>query len=57
MPQEEKSSYEYLPEQPVTKAEYEDTINKIKKVLEEDVDLVHVDCAGGACPIEFKKAV
>jgi intein/homing endonuclease len=57
MPQEEKSSYEYLPEQPVTKAEYEDTINKIKQILEEDVDLVHVDCAGGACPIEFRKAV
>lgn len=57
MPQEEKSSYEYLPEQPVTKAEYEDTLNKIKKVLEEDVDFAHVDCAGGACPVEFRKAV
>lgn len=57
MPQEEKASYEYLPEQPVTKAEYENVMNKIKKVLEEDVDFTHVDCASGACPIDFKKAV
>lgn len=57
MPQEEKSSYEYLPEQPVTKAEYEDTLNNIKKVLEEDVDFAHVECAGGACPVDFKKAI
>lgn len=57
MPQEEKASYEYLPEQPVTKAEYENVMNKIKKVLEEDVDFTHVDCASGACPIDFKKAI
>jgi len=57
MPQEEKSSYEYLPEQPVTKAEYESVVAKIRKVLEEDVDFAHVECPGGACPIDFKKAV
>lgn len=57
MPQEEKSSYEYLPEQPVTKAEYESVMNNIKRVLEEDVDFAHVDCSTGACPVDFKKAV
>jgi len=55
MPQEEQSSYEYVPEQPVTKAEYEDVVRKIGMSMAEDVDKTHVDCASGACPIDFKK--
>lgn len=54
MPQEEDSSYEYLPEQPVTKAEYESISSKIRKLVVEDIGLEHVDCGGGACPIDFK---
>jgi len=56
MPQEEASSYEYLPEQPVTKAEYEDIVSKIKKVaVAEDIGFEHVDCTTGACPVDFKR--
>jgi len=55
MPQEEEASYEYLPEEPVTKAQYEDVLNQIKKAMQEDVDYAHVDCATGACPVSFNK--
>lgn len=55
MPQEDQGSYEYLPEESVTKAQYEAVSAQIKEVLEEDVDKVHVDCPGGACPINFEK--
>ena len=55
MPQEKISSYEYLPEEPVTKAEYEDISRRIQLKLEEDIDKIHVECSGGSCPIDFKK--
>lgn len=55
MPQEDQSSYEYLPEEVVTKAEYENIMQKIKQGMKEDVDKTHVDCAGGACPVDFNK--
>ncbi len=55
MPCEDQSSYEYLPEQPVTKAAFEEMAAQIRRAVAEDVDQVHVDCAGGACPIEFAK--
>ena len=55
MPKEDKSSYEYLPEQSVTKAEYEGLLSDIKRAAKEDVDKVHIDCAGGACPVDFRK--
>lgn len=55
MPQEKQSSYEYLPEEPVTKGEYENVCRKIDEVMQEDVDREHVDCDSGACPIDFKK--
>lgn len=54
MPQEDRSSYEYLPEESVTKAEYENVIRKIRSSMEEDIGQEHVDCENGACPIEFK---
>jgi ribonucleoside-triphosphate reductase (formate) len=55
MPQSDTSAYEYLPEQPVTKAEFEMIVNAIKKdeEIQEDVGMEHVDCASGACPINF----
>ena len=55
MPQEDRSSYEYLPEEAVTKAEYENVIRTITSSLKEDVDQDHVRCDGGACPVDFKK--
>jgi hypothetical protein len=55
MPMSDSSAYEYQPEQAVTKAEYEDVGRNIKKILEEDVAKVHLDCESGACPIEFKE--
>lgn len=56
MPQTDtdNSSYEYLPEQPVTKADYEAAMRKIRANLQEEVDREHIDCASGACPIDFK---
>lgn len=57
MPQADTSAYEYLPEQPVTKAEFEAIVNAIKKDeaedIQEDVGMEHVDCSTGACPISF----
>jgi hypothetical protein len=53
MPQEDKSAYEYLPETPVTKAEFEQIAASIDKVVHEDVGFEHVDCASGACPVDF----
>ena len=56
MPQEDSSSYEYTPEQSVTKAEYEDVVHKIKEAkVKEEIGFEHVDCPSGACPIDFKR--
>lgn len=52
------SAYEYLPEQPVTKAEYDAIAAAIQSEgILEDVGQEHVECAGGACPISFGKNV
>lgn len=56
LPYEENSSYEYLPEQPISRSEYEDIVAKIiPGNITEDVDRVHVDCSTGACPTNFNK--
>ena len=57
MPQQDVSAYEYQPEQPVTKHEFETILAAIKDETDakQDVDFAHVDCAGGACPIDFTK--
>jgi hypothetical protein len=54
MPQEELTAYEYQPEEPVTKAKYEEILHAVKAALEEDIGKEHVDCEGGACPIDFR---
>lgn len=54
MPQSDTSAYEYQPEQPVTKAEYEGIGHAIQQAMEEDISREHVDCDGGACPIDFR---
>lgn len=58
MPQDDdgESAYEYLPEQPVTKAEFDLIVSAIKAGddLKEEVGMEHVDCGTGGCPIDFK---
>jgi hypothetical protein len=50
-------AYEYLPEHPVTKHEYEQIMQAIKDdEIKEDIDFVHIDCSTGACPIDFNKS-
>ncbi len=54
MPQEDKSAYEYLPESAVNKDEYEHIAAAIAASnMAEDIGLEHVDCGGGACPVDF----
>lgn len=56
MPQEDTSAYEYQPEQPVTKHEFEMIADAIAADnVKEDVGFEHVDCATGACPVDFNK--
>ncbi|CCG43353.1 putative ribonucleoside-triphosphate reductase (modular protein) [Magnetospirillum molischianum] len=60
MPSVDMTAYEYQPEEPVTKAVYELISAAIRsgedQEVKEDVDFAHVDCASGACPVDFNKA-
>lgn len=51
----ESNKYEYQPNERITKEEYDAVLGGIKRKMSEDVDQVHVDCAGGACPTDFRK--
>ena len=55
MPQADTTAYEYQPEQPVTKHEFEMILAAIKEdeALKEDIGFEHVDCGAGGCPIDF----
>jgi ribonucleoside-triphosphate reductase (formate) len=53
MPQVNNVAYEYLPEEAITKGEYEEVAFNIQKTLSEDISREHLDCATGACPIDF----
>ena len=57
MPQADTTAYEYQPEQPVTKHEFEMILEAIKdsEEVKQDVDFAHIDCASGACPVDFNK--
>lgn len=55
MPQTEGMAYEYLPEEPISEFEYHRLMSQIHDGLKEDVDKIHVECVGGACPIDFKE--
>lgn len=54
MPQTSDIAYEYQPEEAITREEYDALVDRIERT-EEDVDLIHVQCEGGACPIDFIK--
>lgn len=57
MPKVDMTAFEYQPEEPVTKREYEVIASAIAndddEDLVEDIGMEHVDCGGGACPIDF----
>lgn len=55
MPQSDTSAYEYQPEQPVSKHEFEMIAKSIETEMKEDIGFEHVDCANGACPIDFSR--
>ena len=59
MPQMDASeyAYEYVPEEAITKHEYEQILLEIKAdthEVAEEIAFEHVDCSSGACPIDFK---
>jgi adenosylcobalamin-dependent ribonucleoside-triphosphate reductase len=57
MPQTDTTAYEYQPEQPVTKAEFEHIAAAIQADdVKEDIGFEHVDCSTGACPVDFNAA-
>ena len=53
----EGSSYEYLPEEPVTKADFQRISQAITKVagVVEDIGMEHVECGVGGCPVDFEE--
>lgn len=57
MPMSDTSAYEYQPEEKMTISRYHQIINEINnyelKSMNEDVSFEHVDCASGACPVDF----
>lgn len=53
MPQINSVAYEYLPEEAITKAQYEEIAFNIQKTLSEDIGREHLDCAAGGCPVDF----
>jgi hypothetical protein len=57
MPQEDTSAYEYLPEEAVTKHEYELIAEAIQAdgQMKEEVGFEHVDCGSGGCPVDFNE--
>lgn len=56
MPQTDTTAYEYQPEEPVTKHQYELITQALKAAngVKEEVAFEHVDCASGACPVDFE---
>ncbi|MBY0413172.1 MAG: hypothetical protein K2Q18_03360, partial [Bdellovibrionales bacterium] len=60
MPQSDTSAYEYQPEEMMTTSRYQQIVREIQKTsqhlatLKEEVAFEHIDCGGGACPIDFK---
>ena len=54
MPQQDVTAYEYQPEEPVTTSQFMNVIREIEgdnAELKEDIDLEHLKCESGACPI------
>lgn len=55
MPQISTTAFEYQPEEAVTIAEFQAVRQAIRDAVAEDIGKEHVDCEGGACPIDFNE--
>jgi len=56
MPQADTTAYEYQPEQPVTKHEFELIAAAIHADnMREEVGFEHIDCSAGGCPVDFNE--
>lgn len=55
MPQVDGTAYEYQPEQPISREEFDNLVQQIEQAEKEDIGFEHVDCGSGACPIDFNK--
>jgi adenosylcobalamin-dependent ribonucleoside-triphosphate reductase len=53
MPTNDGSSYEYLPEEPVSQAEYLSVVSQLRELVDEEVAREHLDCGAGGCPVDF----
>ena len=53
LPQEDTSSYIYLPEEPISSEYYDELMSKIDKSNVEGYDAKHIECDGEICPIEI----
>jgi intein/homing endonuclease len=52
MPQISSTVYEYQPEEPISSEEYDKLVANINDPnMNEDIDMEHLQCASGACPI------
>lgn len=54
MPQADTASYEYQPEEPVSRAVFDMVVENIVK-RNEDVGREHLNCENGACPVDFSE--
>ena len=52
LPQVDISAYEYLPEEAITKEEYDGYMSHIS-TMKEDISREHLECGAGGCPISF----
>ena len=52
LPQVDISAYEYLPEEAITKEEYDGYMSHIS-TMKEDISREHLECGAGGCPIDF----
>ena len=55
MPDDDISSYEYLPEEPITKEKYAELLAHIDNRMSEDIGKEHIDCEGGICAVGFNQ--
>jgi hypothetical protein len=55
MPQSDDTSYEYLPEEQISKVKFEELSRRVLQEVQEDIGLEHLQCDNGACPIDFSK--
>ena len=54
MPQVDMTAYEYQPEEPITREQFEEYMAHIEQT-QEDISREHVECGAGGCPIDFSE--